>query len=292
MDAAKAEKIREISRCPKCKSSLLFDTNRITCRGTNCGMSYSYEKEVPVLITREEQEKIRQFLARHTAQTVPAINSRLKAKLFPPSQSYDPRRKQRMDPLWGRFNGSSVILDVGAQTASLRNDVINLDLAPFRNVDLVGYALNLPLADNSIDLLVNTGLLEHVESIPSVLAEFYRVLKPGGVVYTEIPWMQGYHPDPTDFERLTLQGLRRELSRFKIDEMEVSSGPFSNICWSVREVFASLCTQKHTFTWTWIIVGWLTFWIKYFDRLAVGKPYAHRFASSYYVIASKNGGPR
>jgi len=292
MDRVKAEKIREISRCPKCGSALQYEQESVSCRDLSCGSKYRCERSVPILITPDEQEKIRKFLARHTAQTVPAINSKLKAALFPPGQSYDPRRKERMDPLWKRFGESSVIVDVGAQTASLRKDVINLDLTAFKNVDLVGYALRLPLANDSVDLLVNTGLLEHVESIRAVLAEFYRVLKPGGVVYTEIPWMQGYHPDPTDFERLTFQGLARELVRFRVDEMEVSSGPFSNICWSVREALASLCTKKQTFTWTWIIVGWLTFWVKYLDKLAVGKPYAHRFASSYYVIATKGGQTR
>jgi SAM-dependent methyltransferase len=289
MDSTKLEKIRKISRCPKCASRLTFTRESISCTEPGCGTVYSYEKNVPVLITSEEREKIRQFLSRHSAQTVPAINSTVKARLFPPSQSYDPRRKERMDPLWRRFDESSVVVDVGAQTASLRKDVINLDMTPFRNVDLVGYALRLPLADNSVDFLINTGLLEHVESLPAVLAEFHRVLKSDGLLYTEIPFMQGFHPDPTDFERLTYQGLTREMARFRIDEMEVSSGPFSNICWSVREALACLCTGRQAFTWTWMAVGWLTFWIKYLDKLAVGKPYAHRFASSYYVIAGKNG---
>lgn len=289
MDKLKNKKLQKIARCPKCRSDLQFDDQRIKCVSADCGQVYGFERNVPVLITLEEREKIRNFLSRHAAQTVPAINTKTKARLFPPNQTWDPRRRRRMPSLWKQFDDSAVIVDVGAATASLRSDVINLDLAPFKNVDVVGYALRLPFADDSVDFLVNTGVLEHVESIPAALSEFHRVLRPGGLLYTEIPFMQGFHPDPTDFERLTYQGLTRDMSQFHISEMEVSSGPFSNISWTLREAFASFCSKRHTFTWSWILMGWLTFWVKYLDRFVVGKPYAHRFASSYYVIATKNG---
>ena len=36
----------------------------------------------------------------------------------------------------------------------------------------------------------------------------FRVLKPGGYIYSEVPFLQGFHADPDDYQRYTLQGLK------------------------------------------------------------------------------------
>ncbi|MBI5248901.1 MAG: class I SAM-dependent methyltransferase [Desulfomonile tiedjei] len=281
----KAEKIASIVRCPACYGSLVISAPDISC--TVCGSNYTFESNCPILMTPEDREHLNRFLATHASQTVPSANSRIRRWLFPPGPCYDPRRPERMARLWSRFDSSSVIVDVGAQSARLREDVVTVDLAPFAGVDVVGNAHRLPIGDNSVDLIINTGVLEHVEDADSVVAEFHRVLRPGGLVYTEIPFMQGYHPDPADFMRLTYSGLNRTFRQFHIEEMDVSSGPFSGLAWVVREVLASIFNGTGTFTWAWMMSGWLTFWLKYLDRWTVSKPFSHRVASSYYVIARK-----
>ncbi|MBX2808792.1 MAG: class I SAM-dependent methyltransferase [Cellvibrionaceae bacterium] len=44
-----------------------------------------------------------------------------------------------------------------------------------------GDARALPFADNSFDITVSIGLLEHFENVDDIINEQYRVLKPGGV---------------------------------------------------------------------------------------------------------------
>jgi glycogen synthase len=281
----KAEKIASIVRCPACYGKLEISAPDISC--TACGTSYRFESNCPVLMTGEDREHLDRFLATHSSQTVPSANSKIRRLLFPPGPCHDPRRPERMARLWGRFDSNSVIVDVGAQSARLREDVITVDLVPFPGVDIVGNAHRLPVADNSVDLVINTGVLEHVEDADAVVSEFHRVVRPGGVVYTEIPFMQGYHPDPADFMRLTYSGLKRTFRRFHIEEMDVSSGPFSALAWVVREVLASIFTGPAKFTWAWMLSGWLSFWLKYLDRWIVQRPFSHRVASSYYVIARK-----
>ena len=220
----KSSTIARIVRCPACYAPVVLQNPDILCQG--CGTAYRFEGPCPVLMTAEDRRHLNEFLGQHARQTVPAIQTPLRRKFFPPGPCHDPRRPERLKRLWQRFPLGSVVLDVGAQNARLREDIITLDLAPFDGVDLVGNALRMPLASDSVDLIINTGVLEHVENVEKVVAEFHRVLRPGGVVYTEIPFMQGYHPDPTDFQRLTYQGLRRTFEAFVVEEMEVSSGPF------------------------------------------------------------------
>ena len=47
---------------------------------------------------------------------------------------------------------------------------------------VIGDALRLPYPDNSVDVIVSIGLMEHFESIGEPCAEQIRVLRPGGVL--------------------------------------------------------------------------------------------------------------
>lgn len=50
-----------------------------------------------------------------------------------------------------------------------------------------GAGEKLPLPDSSIDLIVCHTVLEHVRDPQQVIAEMFRVLRPGGVVHLELP---------------------------------------------------------------------------------------------------------
>ncbi len=64
-------------------------------------------------------------------------------------------------------------------------------------------------ASDSVDLVLSTQVLEHVVDPAKMLAESYRLLKPGGhlILSTHGNWI--YHPDPTDYWRWTCDGLRK-----------------------------------------------------------------------------------
>jgi len=53
-----------------------------------------------------------------------------------------------------------------------------------RNVNLLG---RLPFDDNSIDVVINSELLEHIENHRHAVAELTRVVKPGGLLVFETP---------------------------------------------------------------------------------------------------------
>ena len=50
-----------------------------------------------------------------------------------------------------------------------------------------GDALNLPFPDASFDRIVVSEVLEHIDDDAGVLAEIYRVLRPGGIVAATVP---------------------------------------------------------------------------------------------------------
>ncbi len=67
------------------------------------------------------------------------------------------------------------------------------------DVDIrVGSVTELPFADASFDALVSADVVCQVENPETAAAEFFRVLRPGGVVVLNVPaymWMWSYHDD-------------------------------------------------------------------------------------------------
>ena len=53
--------------------------------------------------------------------------------------------------------------------------------------DYYGEATNLPFLDESLAYIVASHVLEHSANPIAALAEWYRVLEPGGIVYTVVP---------------------------------------------------------------------------------------------------------
>jgi SAM-dependent methyltransferase len=92
-------------------------------------------------------------------------------------------------------------LNVGSGARRFAVHTVNLDLLAGNEVDVRGDVLHLPLKDESIDSIVCTGVLEHVSDPPSAVREIFRVLKPEGRAFFEIPFMQTYHAVLGDYYR-------------------------------------------------------------------------------------------
>lgn len=77
----------------------------------------------------------------------------------------------------------------------LGHKTIGLDISPVRvlvNKKLLdeyywGFAEEIPIPDNSVDVVVATETLEHVFDLDKTIREIKRVLKPNGVVYVQVP---------------------------------------------------------------------------------------------------------
>ncbi len=116
-----------------------------------------------------------------------------------------------------------------------RNHPLEINLNQFRleNVDIVGDAEHLPLGNASVDVVVSNAVLEHVKDLKETLREIDRVLKPGGLVYIEIPFAQHYHTHDAygvrfeDYRRLTKAGLAAAFDFCTPLDVGVCVGPTS-----------------------------------------------------------------
>ena len=111
----------------------------------------------------------------------------------------------------------SKILDVGSGDAPYRElfaehvyltcDWAGSQYRPDRKPDYVAPADDLPLADEALDAVVCTQVLEHVPDPAAVMAELWRVLRPGGSLWLTTPLTWYLHELPHDYYRFTPSGL-------------------------------------------------------------------------------------
>lgn len=78
-----------------------------------------------------------------------------------------------------------------------------------KSVDAYFDGVNIPLEQESVDAVLCTEVLEHAVDPEALVAEFFRVLRPGGQVCITVPFIWGLHELPYDFRRFTPFGLER-----------------------------------------------------------------------------------
>lgn len=91
-----------------------------------------------------------------------------------------------------------------------------------KSVDLFGDGRRLPFQSASVDTVLATEVLEHVPDPERCLAEFHRVLRPGGRLLLTVPFQEPLHFLPQDYGRFTPGGLEHLLGRagFRIERLE------------------------------------------------------------------------
>lgn len=98
-------------------------------------------------------------------------------------------------------------LDFGAGVKSFdRADVIHMEVFDYPSTDLMSAGQALPFADATFDAVVTLAVLEHVDDPFACAAEITRVLKPGGLLFSGIPFMQPEHGYPDHFFNATRSG--------------------------------------------------------------------------------------
>jgi SAM-dependent methyltransferase len=91
-----------------------------------------------------------------------------------------------------------------------------------RRVDIVATAYEVPVPDESFDCALATEVLEHLEDPVVALAEWRRIVRPGGHLLVTTPFMWGIHDQPRDFYRYSPYGLRHVLERGGWEVVEVT----------------------------------------------------------------------
>jgi SAM-dependent methyltransferase len=187
---------------------------------------------------------------------------------------------------------SPVILIVGGGSRGAGTDrlfaapgtrPIVFDIYASAETHFVADCHGIPMADGSVDAVWIQAVLEHVLEPWRVADEIHRVLKPGGLVYAETPFMQHVHEGAYDFTRFTENGHRWLFRRFDRIASGPVSGPGSVLIWSIRAAVTGLVRSGK--------IGELLtlpfFWLRWLD-LFVGRDHASDSAGGVYFLGRRS----
>lgn len=129
-------------------------------------------------------------------------------------RSLDSVVRPRLERLSLRLPRGARVLDIGSKNSLYRSYFSHcifqtVDIVRRHQPDIVADLHNLSavVAEGTIDAIVCTEVLEHVRSPQVAIQQMRSSLKPGGTLIASTPFLVPYHPDPTDFWRITAGGM-------------------------------------------------------------------------------------
>jgi len=162
--------------------------------------------------------------------------------------------------------------------------VCGFDIYASTHTDFVADAHRMPFADESFDAVWIQAVLEHVMEPHQVVSEVARVLRVGGVVYAETPFMQQVHEGAYDFTRFTESGHRWLFRDFECIDSGVVWGPGTAFWWSLRYALRALF-RSHVLA---EVLALPFFWLRFLDSISSGV-HASDAASGVYFFGKKGG---
>jgi SAM-dependent methyltransferase len=276
--------------CPECKSGLLRDENGLTCK--SCRHTYAISPvETPIMLSEATASTAK-------ADWLDGIKTRFKKAL----PGIYPTFVQLISPVLATGKSYSILLDklpgedmfilnLGSGARRLSARVANIDITEYSGVDLVADVSKLPFPDRSVDGIINIALLEHVGTTGDILSESYRVLKPGGYIYSVAPFLQGFHASPHDYYRWTLPGLDEFHAQqgFTMIDSGVRSGPSSALAWVLHEWLSLLLSfniRVLHHAWYIVLLPFVSL-LKLPDLLLARYAEAGNIASAFYYFGQK-----
>lgn len=141
---------------------------------------------------------------------------------------------------WIDGSPDQLILEVGAGLSrDYRENVVYTDIAALPTIDIVCFGDALPFDDNAFDGIVCLAVLEHVPNPFVVAAEMARVVRPGGRIVVDWPFLQPVHGYPHHYFNATEEGAReafRQLGGLDIESFTpVHMHPVFTLHWFLQE---------------------------------------------------------
>jgi uncharacterized protein YbaR (Trm112 family) len=277
--------IRDIIVCPYCHSALALLASSFDC--TKCKKTFPIQNGIPNFLdfdvenTPDSQFQADQMFERTLTARIHNFGKRIINSEYRPVNHV-------ADFVKGIGPGH-IIVELGSGSRQLRDDVINVDLFPFPNVDLLANVAKTPFREDALDFIILDAVLEHVAEPHVVVAEVNRILKPRGQVICVVPWVFPYHGYPKNYFNISRDGLDFLFKDFSECRIEMEMGPTSALTNLVSEYIAVALSGRRKITYSFFkgLVLLPIFLLKFLDKFWSRSGKATRIASSLCVLAKK-----
>lgn len=285
--------------CPRCRTPLASAGEALRCPGPSCPLGsqpFANTSGWPILVDFERSivDPSSALGAEVTHEYRRSLAARLPGPVRRLAKPTNTVARDNIDRLLGMLGASRpVVLVVGGGTVGNgvqalyeRNDVdvIGFDVYASAVTHFVADAHQIPMRPACVDAVVCQAVLEHVVDPVAVVDEIRRVLRPGGLVYAEVPFLQAVHAGAYDFTRYTASGLRYLFREFTEVRADVVAGPGTQLLWSIEHLVTGLLRSRTAGRLARILLSWL----RALDRL-VPRPFAEDSASALSFLGLSAG---
>ncbi len=298
-----SESVQALLRCPVCGAVLRAEDGGLACTAAGCAVRYPVVNGIPVLINEANSvfshadfsagqdttwnTAQRRGVKRLLDRLVPDISRNVKGEA----------NYRRLTELLLAETARPRVLVLGGSilgrgmeplAANPAIELVESDVSFGPRTALICDAHDVPFEDAVFDAVIVQAVLEHVVDPYRCVAEIHRVLRAGGLVYAETPFMQQVHMGRYDFTRFTHLGHRRLFRHFSEVDSGAVCGPGMALAWSYRYFLASFTTRRKLRSLARIFSAWTGFWLKYFDGPLIDTPGTLDAAAGYYFLGRKS----
>lgn len=289
--------------CPRCKSGLVASESSLRCSSPSCVLGADGSLPLigrwPALVDFERSILQRsELLSSAEVDSTPLSGSQRWSidRLPPPVRSlWKPVNRvaaRNIKRLRSLLSGPSpLVLVVGGGTigngvealyADPQLRLIAFDVYGSPVTQFIADAHQIPLADASADAVVIQAVLEHVLDPRQVVREIHRVLRDGGIVYAETPFLQQVHAGPYDFYRYTSSGHRVLFRSFEEIAAGPVAGPGTQLLWSADHLVRGLLRSEAAGKFARVLL----FWLRFLDG-CIPTRFAMDDATAYYFLGRR-----
>ena len=150
-----------------------------------------------------------------------------------------------------------------------------LDICPEINPNIVDDITRSKIATASVEGVICKSIFEHIAAPQMAAEEIYRILVPGGRLFSYIPFLHSYHPSERyqDYFRFTEDGIRQLFHQFRLIKL----------CPSLPPILSVLALSPIPIFMRNIIYVLLM----PLDAVLIRKGWFNKLTSGYYVYAKK-----
>ena len=189
-------------------------------------------------------------------------------KIFRKRANNNGTRRQWVKKILGEMPAGKKILDVGAGECQYKKfcphlNYISHDFCQYdgegnkkalqskkwntSKIDIVSDIVDIPVRNNSFDIIICTEVFEHIPEPVKAVKEFSRILKPGGKLILTAPFCSLTHQAPYYFANGYSKYWYKKIlgeNGFTIDEVSYNGNYFEYLAQEIRRI--SVIERKYT----------------------------------------------
>ncbi len=282
-------------QCPRCRTALAVG-DQLHC--PTCRCDFPKVQNVPILIADE----LSVFRSADFVEGKPTFFNKPPSRgiaRFHPSPSLKPVTRRNLQMLKDsllRAPGQRQVLIVGCgyggyATQILEDDRLTLvesDVELTGRTQIVCDMHNLPFADGYFDAAIVQDVLQYTVDPFACTAEVARVLKPEGLAYAEVAFVQQTAGGNHDFYRFTQLGARRLFRDFAEIRSGAAMGASTTLVWSYENWLLALAGSRRLRPLVKMFARITAYPIKLLDHFLIDRPEAIDAASAIYFLGRKS----